>query len=690
MRTKRFLSIILVLSLVVSLMSGCGSNEVVPIESQDDKQDTEVNVTVIDQGGEELAQNQEISAEAKEADYDLTAMVSSMVSAELVDRGYEVNECIAFSNDNSYEAYGLGYYDPEISLFANDNYASLGFLDVIGPNDDFEKIPETAEYIAVESVDDVLNTGAQYNLLAYSCDEIPAGHLVYKNQYVIYYQLDDNTIKYETFENVEDNYDYSIGSLYDFDDDTFIYNEALFGEYETHSGEELFSEEDYLALEAELQELSAQQEKNGYYVEDINIVYISPESIEAYLASQEEDTFFGYSVSELESSLGAGSALVYTENGIETAEYFEDNPEDYNWKSFLTKIGIGCGIILVGAVLTPITGGASFGCALITISKVAVTMALAQGLGTLAIETATSMIEGHDFEEAIKHASFKGLDSFANGFVIGSVVGSVGVVSGLIKPVACFSKGTPIAVPGDDGKIEFKSIEEIDVGEKVYAYNEDLKSVGVYDVTETFCHKVDELIILNLGNELIQTTFDHPFYSVSRGGWVPAGQLSKFDTIMTINGTVEVYDVRTVNCEDVDVYNFTVEEAHTYFVGEESVLVHNQCSKIKNARNKGVERAWKKEVQAVKDGNSKYNWTKKELKELMENGKVQGYQGCHIVDVQANPNLASNPDNIILLKREVHINVVHGGNTNNLSHWGEIIKVMPQFEQQILAIGGLL
>ena len=617
-------------------------------------------------------------------------MVSSLVSAELEERGYEVNECVAFSNDNSFEAYGLGYFDPEISLFANDNYASLGFLDVIGPEDDFKQLPETAEYIAVEAVDGGLNTGAQYNLLAYSCDEIPAGHLVYKNQYVIYYQLDDNTIKYETFDNSEDNYDYSIGSLYDFDNDTYIYNEALFGEYETHSGEELFSEEDYLALEAELQELSAQQEKNGYYVEDINIVYISPESIEAYLASQEEDTFFGYSVAELESSLGPGTALVYTENGIETAEYFEDNPEDYNWKSFLTKVGIGCGIILVGAVLTPVTGGASFGCALITISKVAVTMALAQGLGTLAIETATSMIEGHDFEDAIKHASFKGLDSFANGFMIGAVVGSVGVVTGLIKPVACFTEGTLIAVPGDVNNIEYKPIEKISVGEKVYAYNEDLESVGVYEVTETFCHEADELVLLDFGNEIVQTTFEHPFYSVSRGGWVVAGQLSKAEVVMTLNGTANVHNVQMVNCASTNVYNFTVSEAHTYFVGEKTILVHNQCNNIKKARRQGVKKAWEKEVQAVKDGNSKYNWTKKELKELLENNKIQGYDGCHIVDVQANPSLASNPDNIILLKHEVHIKVVHGGNTNNLSHWGEIIKVMPQFEQQILAIGGLL
>lgn len=69
--------------------------------------------------------------------------------------------------------------------------------------------------------------------------------------------------------------------------------------------------------------------------------------------------------------------------------------------------------------------------------------------------------------------------------------------------------------------------------------------------------------------------------------------------------------------ESIVVYNFTVADNHTYFVGESGMLVHNKCnSALKNARNNGVKRAWEKEVRAVKEGNSKYNWTRKEIKEL--------------------------------------------------------------------------
>lgn len=164
------------------------------------------------------------------------------------------------------------------------------------------------------------------------------------------------------------------------------------------------------------------------------------------------------------------------------------------------------------------------------------------------------------------------------------------------------------------------------------------------------------------------------------------------DWLRQLDGTyvaVEQVENRTLP-EGTVVYNFEVADNHTYYVSDESVLVHNKCdSAIKNARKRGVDKAWAKEVEAVKEGSSKYNWTRKEITELLSRGRIEGYDGCHIVDVQVNPSLAANPDNIIFLKHDVHINVVHGGKTQNLSHWSEIIKIMPQFEPQIRAIGGL-
>ncbi|MCR5778297.1 MAG: serine/threonine-protein phosphatase, partial [Lachnospiraceae bacterium] len=140
--------------------------------------------------------------------------------------------------------------------------------------------------------------------MAYSCESLGDNHFIFDGKYIIYYQLDNNTIKYDILDNLKENYNLSIGSLYDYDNNSYVYDEHLFDNYVTHSGEELFSNKDYSELEKELKEISKQQEKNGYSVEELNIVYISPENIEAYLASNEEETFFGYSVDELENSLG--------------------------------------------------------------------------------------------------------------------------------------------------------------------------------------------------------------------------------------------------------------------------------------------------------------------------------------------------------------------------------------------------
>lgn len=62
-------------------------------------------------------------------------------------------------------------------------------------------------------------------------------------------------------------------------------------------------------------------------------------------------------------------------------------------------------------------------------------------------------------------------------------------------------------------------------------------------------------------------------------GWTGAGELKEGDKLNLITGqTVSVQSVVVEQCtEPVKVYNFEVEDFHTYYVGHESVLVHNKC-----------------------------------------------------------------------------------------------------------------
>lgn len=685
------ISCVLICSLLLSMLSGCTNGD--PQSSTGDPPNTpDISVTVIDGSDESANEPNFMAEEANSENASITSMVYSAVSCDLQNKGFDVQSCIAAAIDANYESLGLGYYNPDFQLFDNKDYASVGFLTVVSTDEEVIPMPEDSEYIAVEPIDGVFDDGdALYHIMSYSCEDISSGHFIFENKYVIYYQQDSTTVRFEVYENRRENYNLSLGSLYDFDNEIFIYDADLFDGYETHSAIELFSEEDYAQLEEELRLLSEKQEENGYIIEELNIVYISPESIEAYLASGEEDTFFGYSVSELERSLGKGTALVYTENGFEEAKYFETNPSDYNWKSFLTKVGIGCGIILIGAVLTPVTGGTSFSCALITISKVAVTSAMVQTLGTLTVGVASGMMDGRSFMDSLKGATFDGLDAFSNGFAIGAVIGSVGVCSGLIKPTACFVAGTMVAVPAASG-IGYAPIEQINEGDIVFSYN---LGTGLYEeniVTETFINQATTLVTLCIDGETIITTENHPFYSADLNGWVSAASLTSGDHVLLLDGTSVAVVSTVIDSVDipVDVYNFTVESNHTYYVGNHSFLVHNECNYLHSERQKAVREAWKNEVEAVKNGTSKYNWTRKELKQLLTNGKVSGYDGCHIVDVKVNPALAGDSNNIILLTRNDHFYLVHRGNWNNTSKWGKIVNVMPQFKDMILAVEGAI
>ena len=77
------------------------------------------------------------------------------------------------------------------------------------------------------------------------------------------------------------------------------------------------------------------------------------------------------------------------------------------------------------------------------------------------------------------------------------------------------------------------------------------------------------------GEEII-TTETHPFY-VNNRGFVNAGELIVGDKLLDVNGNVllvENFDVELTE-EPVKVYNFEVEDFHTYHVGRLGVLVHN-------------------------------------------------------------------------------------------------------------------
>ncbi len=84
------------------------------------------------------------------------------------------------------------------------------------------------------------------------------------------------------------------------------------------------------------------------------------------------------------------------------------------------------------------------------------------------------------------------------------------------------------------------------------------------------------------------TTPGHPFFIYGKG-FEYAGNLRAGDILVNVNGEQVVLEFvqHEILESPVKVYNFEVEDWHTYFVGIDSVWVHNVCGKAPKANLKG-------------------------------------------------------------------------------------------------------
>ena len=133
---------------------------------------------------------------------------------------------------------------------------------------------------------------------------------------------------------------------------------------------------------------------------------------------------------------------------------------------------------------------------------------------------------------------------------------------------ACFPAGTLIQT--EHGT---KPIEDIQIGDLVWAYDEDTNTTALQPVVDIMQNETDHTISLYTETEVIETTATHPFYT--QDGWKDASELQTGDQIKTQNQeNVEIKNTK-FNYEPKKVYNFTVAHFHTYFVGQQKALVHN-------------------------------------------------------------------------------------------------------------------
>ena len=139
----------------------------------------------------------------------------------------------------------------------------------------------------------------------------------------------------------------------------------------------------------------------------------------------------------------------------------------------------------------------------------------------------------------------------------------------------CFAEGTKVLTESG-----MKNIEEIKVGEKVYAINIDTNQRELKEVTNVIENNSKEIYELTIEGEIVKATPKHKFYIIDKG-WTMACELEEGDIIASKEENITINKIKLVTYDEpIKVYNLTVDDFHTYLITEYEVLVHNAGSVV--------------------------------------------------------------------------------------------------------------
>ena len=193
----------------------------------------------------------------------------------------------------------------------------------------------------------------------------------------------------------------------------------------------------------------------------------------------------------------------------------------------------------------------------------------------------------------------------------------------------CFVAGTLVLTASG-----LVAIENIKSGDMVYAADAETLEVSTKQVLETYIRETSSLVHLTISGENIISTYDHPYY-VKDKGFVSAEALWIGAELIDKNGNVVLVEQlyrENLGDESVKVYNFQVDDYHTYFVSEYCILVHNAGDLYARGKyRKSTHEKMKAEAPRDADGNMICPTCGKKIPEtITQNGRTRvGYDGDH-------------------------------------------------------------
>ena len=315
-----------------------------------------------------------------------------------------------------------------------------------------------------------------------------------------------------------------------------------------------------------------------------------------------------------------------------------------NWKNVI-RYGLFTLTFITSLVLMCIPGTQAFGIGMFTAGFGAALSGMV--IGGL-ISGIISAIQGNGFFTGFADGAITGfVDGFTSGAILYCVSSAISAISKTIKasnqvcskPGQCFVAGTLVLT-----EYGYKAIEDIELGDKVWSWCEETGEKVLNKVTTLFRNKTTDLVHLSIAGEEIVTTKGHPFYVVDYG-WKNACELQPNDKVVMYNDTIVTVD--SIDIEHLDqeikVYNFEVENAHTYYVTDKGILVHNLCAEgkaIAKAKEAGIE------VIYVDDLPNEFTDEAKKLIDSVSNKYNSPTVSVHINGTKIHKGFMSNGDKI--------------------------------------------
>ena len=352
--TLKFTSLIIAIVMTLTTLVGCASGA--KESSNGDDNSVAASITTkeiadsISEAIRKEVESQEewmnISFDPDDYAGDLDAFVYGLIVTEYKLCYNVFNASIELSDGEM--VYGIGYTDYAERYDSDDGkiFFPAGFIALIGePEIPKSEIENGLEIFDLECEDDEHGF-----VLAYDTDPFTE-HCVIWGQYLQYGVDDDGSITYKAEEFDGENYDETIGNLYSYDDSKFILNFDQ-GEYTPLTGVSLSEQIDFAELEAEVNKIIEEQNKNFQKAEIETIVAEAPERLEAALLSMQTETFMGYEVSELiemTKDLDPMECIRFTPDGAIVVNVSDEMPQT---SAALTKwlVGITCVMLVIGSV----------------------------------------------------------------------------------------------------------------------------------------------------------------------------------------------------------------------------------------------------------------------------------------------------------------------------------------------------